>query len=344
MVIPVPKSHPSLSLADIESYDPHGGRGPDHGKRYRCPICGDGERSLSVNINNGLYNCKRGSCGVTGKLSEFWDNGPKPTRAARVQSVLQRAFGAASDEASTPAPLTAVPASDDWKLYACGAKPLEDSPAADYLASRGITCGLLPVVARGCLYHSAFLGRPAVLFPMRDRRGEAVAIQARMIDGKPKPHRAVGPKSAGVFFTRPEIWQAPAIVVVEAPVDALSLMACGVPAVALGGTDAPEWLPGACGFRCAVVATDADENRAGDHGAEKLAPALASFGAKVARLRPEIAPGEHKGDWNAMLQRHGIDGLSAWLHARLAHLAVYSFGQPATAPGQWWPFAHFSTP
>lgn len=101
----------------------------------------------------------------------------------------------------------------------------------------------------------------------------------------------------------------PALIVAEAPLDALSLAEAGYPAVALCGTDEPAWLHRICAFRRVLLAFDADE--AGDRAGERLAPLLSSFGAKCERLRPEGGK-----DWNEVLQA-GREALGDWLALRV---------------------------
>jgi hypothetical protein len=81
---------------------------------------------------------------------------------------------------------------------------------------------------------------------------------------------------------------------VEAPIDALSLWAYGVPSIALIGTTGPEWLPSALAFKKVLVATDDDE--AGDEAAAKLDADLSSRGARTYRFRPEVVK-----DWSELL-------------------------------------------
>jgi len=80
----------------------------------------------------------------------------------------------------------------------------------------------------------------------------------------------------------------------EAPIDALSLAACGVLAIALCGKSWPDWLPPAAAFRQVAVALDAD--KAGDDTAMALTVQLCSFGASVERWRPSSGK-----DWNEIL-------------------------------------------
>ena len=92
------------------------------------------------------------------------------------------------------------------------------------------------------------------------------------------------------------------VVICEAPIDALSLAACGVPAVALCGTSRPDWLAAACAFLRVALAFDADG--AGDKAAADLAPSLRSFGATVERWRPDGVR-----DWKELLVRRGVGGV-----------------------------------
>jgi DNA primase len=94
------------------------------------------------------------------------------------------------------------------------------------------------------------------------------------------------------------------LVVTEAPLDALSLAAVGVPALALCGTHAPAWLPLVAAFRRVALAFDADG--AGDQAAALLGPLLRSFGARPERWRPEGGK-----DWNELLTRQGSQRLRA---------------------------------
>ncbi len=153
------------------------------------------------------------------------------------------------------------------------------------------------------------------MFPIYDDQGALVAAQGRYTDAREDPKaRTLGSKKQGVFLSG-GFWEhvkrgAP-LVVTEAPIDALSLAACGFPSLSLcGKSGAPSWLPTKCAFKDVVLAFDADE--AGEQGAAKLAPALASLGAKVRRLAPEGAK-----DWNEMLQQRGVHDLSDWLMLHL---------------------------
>jgi DNA primase len=194
------------------------------------------------------------------------------------------------------------PPDETWKPMVKLLLPAVDVPAARrYLAQRGITTETA-AICKVC-YSPDWYGRPAVCFPVRDRAGVLVAAHARYIDGRTEPKcRTAGDLRLGTYAT-PGAFEAPRLVVCEAPIDALSLFQVGVPAVALCGTSEPAWLPTVAAFRQVVMAFDADA--AGDAAAAKLAPVLRSFGATVERWRPP-APAK---DWNELLIDQGKDAL-----------------------------------
>jgi hypothetical protein len=288
-----PTTAPALSLADLEAFDPQGGKGRGIEKTYRCPICNSSERALHVNQQSGLWNCKRASCGESGKLRDFWTD--RPLRRARVLGSL-RGLQAVAPKSE---PATAATWREEWEA----ALPIEGTRGAEYLASRGIPSRI--ATAAGVRYRLNLNGRAAVIFPFV-QSGAPVAFQARFIDGKSDGHRAQGPKSDGAFLTAPDALQREAIVLCEAPADALSLAVCGLPAVALGGTAAPDWIAKACAFRRVLLAFDNDLNGAGEEAAQKLISLLQSRGASVARLTPYRHEEAEKSDWNMMLQEHGV--------------------------------------
>jgi len=291
---------PTLSLADLEGFDP---RAPDRRpeRRFCCPLCGTAKpidethRCLSLKVETGVWHCHR--CDASGVLREKWT--PLPRRA-RQRVVLRRAFALPERREEPP---TEKAATLQARLKEARPQPLHGTPGAEYLAGRGIDPDLAH--RAGVRWSANWYGRPAVLFPLRDPDGKLVAAHGRHADGRdPKAH-TVGALRSGVFVT-PGALEAAPLVVVEGPMCALTLALVGVPALALCGTDAPDWLPRRTAFRRVLVATDADD--AGDRAAEKLAERLGSLGAECERLRPVGAK-----DWNDVLQAGGIDALRAAL-------------------------------
>ena len=311
----MPGDRPILTLADLEAFDPQApDRRPE--RRFCCPLCGTGKRidaahrSLSLKVETGVWHCHR--CDASGVLREKWT--PLPRRA-RQRVVLRRAFALPERREEPP---TEKAATLQARLKAARPQPLEGTPGAAYLEGRGLDTH--QAHQAGVRYSPSWHGRPAILFPLRDRNGVLVAAHGRHTDGRedPKAHTD-GPKSAGAFLT-PGALEAEPLVIVEGPMCALTLALVGVPALALCGTDAPDWLPRRTAFRRVLVATDADD--AGDRAAEKLAERLGSLGAECERLRPVGAK-----DWNDVLQAGGIDALRAALAPALPGAEV-----PDTCP------------
>lgn len=313
---------PCLSLADLKAIDPHA---PAHRKerRFLCPLdaCAHvrqdaGHRSLSVNMVSGLWQCFR--CGASGRLVEH----TQPRSRSQIQrSKLDRMFALTPD---------ALPSDGDadWLSMLEGARPLPGTPGARYLARRGIPEET--AVQAGVRFAEHWYGRPAVVFPLRNRQQDIVAAESRYIDGRTPRMRSTGKKSQGVFAT-PEGLDADPVVIVEAPICALSLASYGVPAVALGGKSAPDWLPSALAFRRVALALDNATD--GDDAARKIALPLQSLGATVLRWR---SPGAK--DWNEILERRGPTALRATVNGLLAMLSGEneqnsSRSNTSTAPG-----------
>lgn len=297
-----------LSLADLESNDPKARRGGrEH--RFLCPLCGDGKprdtahRSLAVNTSSGAWLCHR--CGECGLLKEHWTNAAPQSRQERTRAAVLQAFALPKRaEISQPDEAT----ESRWRGWWNVAHPLinsgETTIGAAYLAGRGIEADVAS--AAGVRFSTEFYGRLAVLCPVHDQAGALVAINGRFVDGDAnRKTQTAGKTSSGVFAT-PGALSSPVVAVCEAPLDALSLWLCGIPAVALIGTSAPEWLASALAFRSVLLATDADA--AGDETAEKLRATLEARGARTFRLRPRGGK-----DWNELLEKRGAEALKSFL-------------------------------
>ncbi len=298
-----------LLLADLEAQDSHPVR---HGAelRFLCPFCGDSKprdnahRCLNVNTAKGAWNCKR--CGASGRIGEFEEHKAKDP-AERRRGRLRRAFEL------PPIPMPpepSEPAEINWRVHLREAIPLLRTPGAGYLQKRGIASEFAHEA--GILFSPRWYNRPAVVFLLHDEQGREVAAQGRYINNSAQLKAiTVGPKKFGVFAT-PGAWEQslPAVILTEAPIDALSLAIAGYPAIALCGKTGPTWLRVKCGFRSVLLALDADG--AGDAAAADIEALLMPFGAKCRRLRPEGAK-----DWNEMLLNIGRDALADWLAPRI---------------------------
>jgi phage/plasmid primase-like uncharacterized protein len=314
----------ALSLAALESFDGRsasGGGGAN--RRFLCPFCGDGKkrdgahRSLSLETQTGLWNCHR--CEAHGKLTDFWTprNGAldSPRQTAKTRAKSDRA------RLSELRPLESKPDdAGEWRARLRGLVPLAGTGGAAYLESRGVPLDVAQLA--GVRFCPDWFGSGAAVFPIRDRAGALVAAQGRHTSGSGK--FTTGPKSHGVFFA-PALAdgltfgaldsRGPGVIVCEAPIDALSLAACGFPALALCGvnganTSGPPWLHLACGLRRVFLAFDDDE--AGEAAAGALASKLSTFGARCERLAPETGK-----DWNEALLSAGSESLADWLAWRV---------------------------
>lgn len=301
-----PTARPTLSLADLESFDTP--RGCDPEKVCRCPICQSPERAFHFNTATGVYNCKRASCGATGKLSDFWTERPKLNRTQHARNALSAAFDLKpTNYAPTPINNAQGGTAEHWRELWDASLPLRGTAGADYLASRGIALEVAESTGvRYCLSWAPraqdnprdYIAGAAVLFPIYDREGILVAAQGRYILPQANPKtRTGGSKRNGLFATAGAL-VCETIIITEAPIDSLSLASVGFTAVALCGTSAPAWIHSALAYRRVYLAFDNDQNGAGDNAATALAAALSSCGAPCERLRPEGGK-----DWNEALQR-----------------------------------------
>lgn len=315
-----------LTKQELEQFDPQGGRGGGAERDWLCPLCGEGKpqdkrhRSLSANLDTGAWRCHR--CGESGLLKEFWtdlDEAPKD-KNTRARANLRRRFEVRS---SSPA---AVPSSD-WRRRLPQLIPLLGTPGADYLLSRGIPLDLAH--AAGVRYaprweHWAKEGERwelegvsrRVVVSLRDRSGGLMAIQGRAIADDEFGCRMMsrGNVKEGVFIT-PGALDGELLVIAEAPIDALSLFVCGLPAVGTTGINAlPDWLVKHGVRKRVLVATDADPE--GDRAAGEWAERF-GWARQVERLQPAGAK-----DWNEMLQGDP-DALRALCNAAVGEPAAW---------------------
>jgi Toprim-like len=263
---------------------------------------GRGHQCFAVNTDTGAYHCLR--CNAKGKLRDFWtEPTPPQSRRAQGQVQLRKAFALTPQRASTTTPI------DHAERLGV---PINDGAAgAAYLERRGIPLQL--AAAAGVRFSatwgasSKWSGVPAVVFPMRDESGAYVAAHGRYVTGNLKA-RTEGPTSLALFET-PGALEVQTFALVEAPIDALSLTALGLPAVAMVGTSPQAWLHRHVYERRVLIATDADD--AGDTAAAALVAQLGSFGAQVERLRPPVPTK----DWNEALSVYDRDTLARFVQS-----------------------------
>ena len=327
-----PTAHENaISLHDLGAFDPRTANfslGQGGERRCLCPLCGhdkprdSAHRSLSLNTATGLWRCHR--CGENGKIRDAWEERSPLPRRERARAGLAQAFALPVPTAPREvAPISPAATSEDapdkpiveaWKRDLRGLRALDGTRAVTYLSARGLCADVAG--AAGARFSSSFMGRPAIVFPLRDQSGVLRGAHARYVDGRDRPKaRTLGDKRQSLFATAGAFLPVlPALIVTEAPLDALSLAHASYPALAVCGTEPPVWFHRLCAFRRVLLAFDADD--AGERAADKLAPMLESFGARCERLAPDDDLGGAK-DWNEALQTQGRDPLADWLAARV---------------------------
>lgn len=175
------------------------------------------------------------------------------------------------------------------KFFFNDCKPIAGTPAAAYLESRGIPTDLAQYA--DCRYAEAFpnIGE-AVVFKVRDDT-RILALQGRSLSGKVMRNYC---SLAGGVFSSCGVANSQEVAITESPIDALSLAAAGLPAVALCGTgNIPKFLVDMLSVpaesaadeadrRLVFLATDNDE--AGEQAATRLASTLSR--SECVRLNP----------------------------------------------------------
>lgn len=302
----------ALSLRDLERHDPTpSGRGVE--RRFLCPFpaCADHQRkehkNLAANIETGAWHCCR--CDARGKFVEKWE----PRERSTPRATARRVFGLSTahqtatqpQEASQPDQLMKLPA---WRRRWDQSTPVDGTPGADYLRSRGIPTEVVGAAKVRYVDRWSHWSRTdsdwvldgtsrRVVFPLLDQGGQLVGIQARAIDAEHLGEKVVSNGSAGVFHAAPDALDSERVAIAEAPCDALSLVVLGVLAISTQGTSWPAWLPKVLAFKHVLLAHDNDEP--GEDAATRWANELAQWGARTERMRPTYK------DWNQDLQTPG---------------------------------------
>ena len=238
------------------------------------------------------------------------DRGGGLSQRERLRIAAERDFGL--DQAPTDPPDTSE-STAKLRRQLPGISPLADTPAEAYLAGRGIPAELAR--AAKIRYHPQWwipkkkAPVPAVVFPFYDLDGRLVAAHGRGIDDTAKDKVTYGPRGSGMVWT-PGAQESRPIILVEGPMDALSIAACGYPAIARVATDFPDWFPKWTAGRLLYIAWDFDT--VGEAKTKKLADACTRYGAKCIRLRPPQGK-----DFNEALMAIGQAALRDWLDSML---------------------------
>lgn len=296
-----------LTLAEIEAFDPSPSFAAGR-RRFACLLCRSDGQHLAVDDSNGRWRCWR--CQAYGIVKEHWKSSGEGTAlsvALAFGSAVQAAAAAVRIAERRQAKASSAAPRDEswWRRHWEASQPLAGTPGADYLAGRGIP---LPVAElHGVRYARRGLSgqaRECVMFPFLNReRSKIVAVNARYLDGNSTRDKTqtTGPRSQGAVWSRGALNRDP-VVVVEGPLDVLSLFTAGVPALALVGTAGTNWLPEACAGKNVAIALDNDPQ--GEAGAERLAQQIAAAGGRPHRLRPSL------NDWNDLLRKMGAKELA----------------------------------
>lgn len=301
-----------LFLAELEAFDPHSPQSASE-RRFCCPLCGEGKsrdathRSMNVNVKTGAFVCQR--CDARGKLADFWVGRPQINPRDSARQKLRRLTELPELDDSSQPDAEMQRKVDELREQLDRLQDLEETRGADYLIGRGISIEVARPSVAG--FARSWYGRSAVVFPIQNQAGEIVAAQGRYVDGRDNPKtRTLGPKSQGIFVASGALEISPALIIAEAPIDALSLAVAGYPSVAMCGKNGPAWLPKFCYRKNVFLALDADN--AGDEAAEKMTSLLQSFGANCHRLRPVDSK-----DWNEFLTSFGRDELADFLASQI---------------------------
>lgn len=305
-----------LTFDELEQYS--SGKGARRERCYKCPFCGDAERAFHVNIETGAFNCKRSSCGVKGRLREFWpafENASLNALGARVRGRARVVGSALTLSPEKPVERTS---GGNWRALWDNALALDEmdaQPGRDYLCGRGVCIETATrAKVRFCRNWAPstegkpYCGGVAILFPLLDRAGDLVAVGGRYLaprDGQPKA-RTGGDACLGVFRGTPDALESEQPVLVEGPFDALALASCGVPALALNGVALPVWMPSVMAFKAPWIAPDGDVG--GDMARGIWKREISPFAPRLRDLRPDGGK-----DFGECIQRDGVPSLRAWL-------------------------------
>jgi hypothetical protein len=316
----------------FEEHDPNAKTRGDE-TRFLCPFpdCAEHQRgkdrSLCYRKNNGLWHCHR--CDAKGQDPAFWkqqpgtESGKPKTNRERAKERLKKAFAV-----PTPKPVAIAPeeSPEQWRKCLGEIKPLKDTHGAVYLERRGLPTDLCHEC--GVRFDRFYYGRhQAVVFPLRGPDGKTVAVQGRLIEppsGCTSKLTSRGGMNSGLFIT-PGALDSPILCIVEAPINAITLHLCGLPAVATcGAGNLPSRLKRHALNKVVLIASD------NDLAGEKAFAAAVQFFAlsaplSVKRFHPD---GDKKGfDFNDQLMRDGAPALREYI-ARLLQQCAPSFILP----------------
>jgi hypothetical protein len=209
-----------------------------------------------------------------------------------------------------------------WRRRWDQAVSVAGTPGETYLASRGIPIEVATAAGVRYLERWEHWTRDEsgdwrlegtsrrVVFGIVDKLGELIGIQGRKIGDSERGEKMLTNGHGGIFAagTPWPLEETQRVAIVEAPIDALSLTAIGMPALATQGTSWPAWLPLALAFRKVLLAHDNDEptadgERAGRSPHLAWCPRCVRTAPNPERFWPLSK------DWNQDLQDLGLEQL-----------------------------------
>ncbi len=286
-----------------------------------CPFHQEKTPSFQVNPDKGQYHCF--GCGVGGDVITFIEKTKHLSFADALHHLSDRLHLQPIATYHHPVTTAPQPAEDDfsWRYYLDGLIKIDDTPGEAYLIRRGIPAWLSRMAR--VRFHPGWYanqkkgsqGSPAVFFPIYDQVGGLVAGEGRYLDCNRKPKvQSAGPKSRGAFyFSGLFDVKIQIVIIVESPINALSLLACGYHALATCGCENHAvWLAKSLASKRVIIGFDNDD--AGMKGMMRLAVAFNQEGVRAQRLSP-LMPGK---DWNDYLVSHGQESMREELDAILS--------------------------
>jgi hypothetical protein len=305
-----------LSLRELEEFDPK-----YKNNRFCCPLCGNSKsieskhRSLWVDKSTGVWFCHR--CDNKGLLLEWHKEHLSSNNTSST-------YKHSSNYSHQPKPIDEKKLARVREEYRGFTNSFSYSPGQHYLLSRGIEPEL--ALASGCGFgywkhwfedekgKYFFVKDKRVCFPIHNQSNEVVAMSARAISGDclEPTHTVRGYKSHGVFST-PGALEINTLIVVEAPIDALSLAMAGFPAIATVGTSWPDWLVEIASKKSLILIgfdNDAPGNAASLKFTDQLSNTSTSIKAK--RILPS------RKDWNKILTTDGLDSLKSEVNSSIS--------------------------
>lgn len=193
----------------------------------------------------------------------------------------------------------------DWRSLYGAALAISGTPAESFLAERGVPEQLATQA------NVRFLGsasNSALVFPILNRRFVLVGLTVHSLTTRKQ--WSLG--AAGVFSPPGRSDAAHRVPLVESPICALSLTACGLPSLGLSGAAWPEWLPGALARRLVPIGFGRERPKA--EAANRLAEALTLHEATGVLWTPPL---EGEGGWSEYRRLHGEGAFISAVAARI---------------------------